>query len=86
MHTIRSQFTATLLRNGNVIVVGGSPATTSAEIYDPAAGAFAPTGALITARYSHSAVLLANGILMICGGGQSSTVYLMPTEIYKPNR
>jgi hypothetical protein len=48
MRTPRSQHTATLLPNGRVLLAGGRNSTegalSSAEIYDPAMGAFSPPG------------------------------------------
>src|SRR5262249_55059995 len=78
----RSHFTATLLPNGNVLVLGGSqtvppggggaPAAPvsldSAEVYDAVNGLFRTAGKLITARDSHSATLLANGTVLVAGG------------------
>jgi len=52
MRTSRSQHTATLLPNGRVLLAGGRNSTegalSSAEIYDPAMGAFSPPGPSIT--------------------------------------
>lgn len=71
----RSGATATLLSNGQVLVVGGGNAVgsgrftlASAELYDPVAGTFAPTGALGQRRYKHGAVMLASGDVLIVGG------------------
>src|SRR5580658_3692124 len=65
MSTPREGHTATILRDGRVLVVGGSPngiqATDSAEIYDPAAGTFSRTGHLHQPRVAHVAALLGSG-------------------------
>src|SRR2546427_6696487 len=54
-----------LLTNGKVLIVGGDDSNWNeigaAELYDPAAGAFSFTGALNTARDSHTATVLSNG-------------------------
>jgi Galactose oxidase, central domain len=78
----RAHHTATLLPNGQVLVLGGiqirppagggaAPAPVSldsAEVYDPADGVFHTAGKLLIARDSHSATLLANGIVLVAGG------------------
>jgi hypothetical protein len=78
----RTHHTATLLPNGNVLVLGGTqtmppggggaaPAPVSidtTEIYDAANGTFKTAGKLLTARDSHSATLLTNGIVLVAGG------------------
>src|SRR5271169_3228137 len=46
---------ATLLRNGQVLVAGGTNATTSAELYDPSKGTWTATGSL---RNYHLVVLV----------------------------
>ena len=82
----RAAHTATLLFNGKVLITGGysgmSPnvqALSSAELYDPATGIFSPTGNMTTARASHSATLLADGRVLVTGGGARYT-----TELYDP--
>jgi len=74
--------TATLLPNGKVLVTGGfssesdcpgagiTPALTTAELYDPFNGSFAATGSMAEDRGGHSAILLANGKVLIAGGGK----------------
>jgi hypothetical protein len=70
-----------------VLLVGGYIAldtdTTSAEIFDPTANTFSPTGSLNTARHRHSATLLPDGrVLVIAGYG--SGAWLSSAEIYDP--
>jgi hypothetical protein len=83
MTTARYQHTATLLSNGNVLIVGGVGETwsqglpsynpmASAELYDPTAGTFTATGSMAAARVNHTATLLSNGTrtdtVLITGG------------------
>jgi hypothetical protein len=74
MSTPREGHTATMLRDGRVLVVGGSPngiqTTGSAEIYDPASGRFSNTGHLNQPRVAHVAALLGTGEVLIAGGGR----------------
>jgi chitodextrinase len=85
MVTSRTWYTATLLSNGNVLVVGGlnGGALSSAELYDPAAGTFTTTGALTTARFLHTATLLPNGRVLVAGGF-ASTDATATAELYDP--
>jgi hypothetical protein len=66
LHVARADSTATLLPNGQVLVVGGG--STSAELYNPATGAWTTTGSLHTARYDPSATLLPNGQVLVAVG------------------
>ena len=71
MITARSSHTATLLPNGKVLIAGGynnGGRLRSAELYDPAIGAFMSTGAMASERCLHTATLLANGKVLIAGG------------------
>jgi hypothetical protein len=83
--------TATVLRDGRVLVVGGEvgpfEASGAADLYDPRTGQWTTTGSLHYARRSHSAVLLADGRVLVAGGWN----YAAPTrdsatvaEIYDP--
>jgi Abnormal spindle-like microcephaly-assoc'd, ASPM-SPD-2-Hydin/Galactose oxidase, central domain len=89
MAAARQSHTATLLNNGDVLVVGGLGATTgaplgSAELYGPGAGTFSLTGSLITPRSGHAASLLPNGQVLITGGQDSSGNNLISAELYDP--
>ena len=84
--TARTNHTATLLPNGNVLVAGGyngSIFLTSAEVYDPASGSWTATGNLNTARGSHTATLLPNGKVLVAGGNNASGI-LTSAELYDP--
>jgi hypothetical protein len=75
-----------LLANGKVLVVGGrnsSGGLASAELYDPASGAWMATGSLTTARVGHTATLLSNGNVLFAGG-VNDTGALANTELYGP--
>ncbi len=86
--------TATLLQNGQVLIVGGfeitpdpfSPLGSSinqAVLYDPMAQTFTPTGSLTDDRVLHTATLLPNGSVLIAGGatvGLSWTIDV-PTDV-----
>jgi hypothetical protein len=87
----RSSFSATLLNNGQVLVVGGTYrgtfvqyGLTSAELYNPATGTFSATGSLNTGRYGQSATLLNSGKVLIAGGANSPTGALSSAELYDP--
>jgi len=64
--------TATLLRNGKVLLTGGEQEDCGpfldAEIYDPATGIFTATGTMSRRRDNHSATLLSDGTVFIAGG------------------
>jgi hypothetical protein len=86
MTTERYGQTSTVLPNGNVLITGGFspvsdcldgpfPALSSAELFDPANGSFAPTGSMAEERGGHTATLLPNGKVLIAGGGNTGGSY-----------
>ncbi len=58
----------------------------SAELYDPASGTWTETGALASARRNHTAILLANGKVLVYGGdnGNSLSPAVTTAELYDP--
>jgi len=84
----RSGHSATLLRDGKVLIAGGMRRNQdfyrSAELYDPATGKFQPTGEMSAARVGHAAVLLQSGKVLIAGGwvGRGCTD---SAELYDPS-
>ncbi len=57
----------------------------SAELYDPQANSWTPTGQLINARQVHAATLLPNGKVLVSGGAPSSSgPFLAQSELYDP--
>src|SRR5215471_6556425 len=90
MHSSRSGHTATLLKDGRVLIVGGGGDDT-VELFDPTSAAFSFTGSLVTSRSRASATLLSDGRVLIAGGlgltaGPDGFLPLLDTaEIYDPS-
>ncbi len=97
MASARGGHTATLLRNGKVLVTGGVdngggyfpfdvPGLKSAELFDPATGVFTSTGNMAEQRFGHTATLLANGKVLIVGGLTEfrTSMAITLAEIYDP--
>lgn len=87
----RAEFVAALLPNGTVLVAGGCTAysvngclavTTAAEVYNPATGKFASTGAMRAARMAMTATVLTNGTALIAGGQTAASDALGSSELY----
>jgi N-acetylneuraminic acid mutarotase len=84
-HSPRKKATATLLPNGNVMVVGGELIPGLAEIYDPNADTWSYTGSGPTYLSNHTATLLANGKVLVEGGEDSNSVPRTGSYIYDPD-
>jgi Putative Ig domain/Galactose oxidase, central domain/Kelch motif len=89
MVSARQNYTATVLSNGKVLLVGGSDgsnALASAELFDSSNNSFALSGgSLQTARWSHTATLLPSGKVFITGGWDSTNQALASAELYDPS-
>jgi len=101
--TARVQHTATVLADGRVLIAGGTSTSSypasgysvlaSAELYDSSTGTFTPTGSMTTARYAHTATVLADGRVLIVGGlgpepdglFYSADIPLSTAELYDPS-
>jgi hypothetical protein len=74
------------LPNGQVLIAGGvnlGGVLASAELYDPAAGTFTPTGSMTVARVGPTATLLPSEKVLIAGGEGSSSWPLASAELYE---
>jgi len=92
MTTPREGHTATLLRDGRVLIAGGSEngltTTSTAEVYDPHTGGFTAIAPMGVPREAHSATLLRNGKVLIAGGGRGGMpggyIVYETAEIFDP--
>lgn len=89
LHRPREGQTATLLKDGRVLMAGGGGGEliARAELYDPKTGTFSETGSLNTARYKHTAGLLPDGRVLIAGGSDERdwNGTMNSAEIYDPH-
>lgn len=95
LNTPRRLHTLTLLPDGKVLATGGTsgpapgaPALATTELYDPATRAWTTSGAMAGPRAGHSAVLLADGKVLVAGGttfrSPQSVKALRTAELYDP--
>jgi len=85
----RVYHTVTRLKNGKVLIVGGSTApdvhVSSVEIFNPFGRKYIPAAPLHTARHGHSATLLRDGRVLVIGGYTLPQQWLGDAEIYNPS-
>ena len=92
LNAARELHTATLLQNGLVLVAGGGTdiccedILVTAELYDPVTHTWSVTGSLNTSRFSHTATLLENGMVLVVGGFDSPSFPSASAELYDPAR
>ena len=74
--------TATLLNNGQVLIVGGLNLPSAAELYNPQTGQFTATGATVQPHgYFHTATPLNDGRVLVVGGDVDPAASNLPTDI-----
>jgi hypothetical protein len=89
---IRTGHAATLLPDGKVLVIGGGESSdgnggplATAEVYDPATGAWTATGDTIGSGPGRTATLLGNGKVLATGGISGDLEGLAVAELYDPS-
>lgn len=91
MAAVRCKHAAVALRDGRALVLGGSDAAdarathASAELWDPATGAFSPTGSMRQERFKlpDAVAVLGTGAVLVGGGGERGEVYDPETETFR---
>jgi hypothetical protein len=92
MGEARYGHTATLLRDGRVLVAGGlntslgginGPLAT-AELYDSSSASWSPTANLVEARGGATATTLSDGTVLVAGGFDINGTALTTAELYDP--
>jgi hypothetical protein len=91
MSAPRHAAAAITLKDGRVLVAGGTTrffpppsVVASAEIYDPATGFWTTVAAMKTPRAVATGTLLADGKVLVVGGGNDLSFGLRSAEIYDP--
>jgi len=81
------QHQAVLLRDGTVLIVGGTSSSASNEIYDPSSSTFRPTGRMSSFRLDGAAAVFPDGKVLVSGGfiGEGGSGILTGTaEVWNP--
>ena len=89
LNSPRLGHTATLMRDGKVLVTGGFDDTgatlATAELFDPATGTWAFTAPMTNARAFHFAFLLSSGDVVVIGGDYTCCFSNINVEVYNPD-
>jgi len=86
----RGGHTASVLASGEVLIAGGRLSTQMnggvdiAELYDPGAGTFGPTGSMLQGRWWHTASVLPSGKVLVTGGRTGAYDTFATAELYDP--
>lgn len=81
----RCAHTATLLQNGQVLLVGGDLNLNTVELFNPFTFTFTAVANLSVGRGYHTATLLnSTGQVLVCGG-EGVSGYLASCELYQPS-
>ncbi|CAF4020419.1 unnamed protein product [Adineta steineri] len=87
MNHARSGHTASVLKSGNLLVIGGYDGTSvlnTAESFDMSTDKkWKNTASMQDARTNHTATVLSDGQVLVIGGSQSGLI-LMSVELYNP--
>src|ERR1019366_5764060 len=82
--------TATLLKDGRVLIAGGFDGSivNTAELFNPVAGTFTATGTMTDSRENHTATLIVTGPnagdVLIAGGLDAAGAVQQTAELYSP--
>jgi N-acetylneuraminic acid mutarotase len=86
MHYARNRHTASILRNGKVLVAGGGgyhSIQSSAELYDPSTETWTAIGNMRDTRLSHTESVLTNGEVLVTGGRNDQGWILDSADLYE---
>ena len=92
LHEGHVAHTATLLKDGRVLIAGGTDVyglpRASSELFDPKVNRWTRAADMIHARASHAATLLSDGSVLVTGGETGLGIFpiesLASAEIYHP--
>ncbi len=82
-YSAEDELTATLLKNGKVLITGGSNLKSTA-MYDPGSDGWSSSGDFLTGRIGHTATLLNTGKVLVAGGIDSAGNLLRECELFDP--
>lgn len=88
LNTARRGHTMTLLKNGAILVTGGTnengDTLASSELYDPGSGTWKKLPDMHAGRALHTATLLSSGKVLVVGGSGQAWTQNNSTELFDP--